>query len=460
MDLHLDFDAAPGRSLRARLEYALREAIRSGRLAADERLPSTRELAVGLGVSRGVAVDAYAQLAAEGYLNTRRGGGTRVAPTVSLGQTVPPPPARSRRVRYDLSPFRPALGAIPRRTLTVAFARVLRDTPDDRLGLPDPAGTIELRTALAAYLGRVRGVQASPEQLVITSGTRHGLGLVWRALAAGGVRRVAIEDPGWSGIGETAVAAGLEAVGVPVDDEGLVVSALWAAGADAVAVAPAHQYPTGAVLSAERRVALLDWAREGARLVIEDDYDAEYRYDHQPIGSLQGLAPEHVIYTGSSSKTVAPSLRLGWLVVPMRLRDSIISFQQTAGTIPAPIVQLAVADLIERGELDRHLRRQRRRYREQRGALLDALARELPELTVRGVAAGLYAVVSLPTDLDEAAVVSAARARGLALEGRGTEAPGLVLGYADIDSAAIAPAVAALAAGIDEVRVGQSSPEA
>jgi GntR family transcriptional regulator/MocR family aminotransferase len=270
---------------------------------------------------------------------------------------------------------------------------VLRDTPDDRLGLPDPAGTIELRTALASYLGRVRGAQASPEHLVITSGTRHGLSLVWRALAAEGVQRVAIEDPGWSGIGETAVAAGLEPAPEPVDDGGMLIDALGDTPVDAVAVAPAHQYPTGAVLSAERRVALLNWAREGARLVIEDDYDAEYRYDHQPIGSLQGLAPERVIYAGSSSKTVAPSLRLGWLVVPARA-----------------------------------------------------------ELTVGGAAAGLYAVVSLPPALDESAVVKAARARGLALEGRGTEVPGLVLGYADIDAATIPPAVSALAASIEDAR--------
>jgi GntR family transcriptional regulator/MocR family aminotransferase len=454
VDLHVDLTEAPGRSLRARLEHALREAMRSGRLSADERLPSTRDLAVGLGVSRGVVVDAYAQLAAEGYLRTARGGGTRVAATVAPTSPPAPAPARPDRIRYDLSPFRPALGAIPRRTLMAAFARVLRDTPDERLGLPDPAGTLELRAALSSYLGRVRGVQAAAEELVITNGTRNSLSLVWRALAAQGVRRVATEDPGWSGVTETAVDAGLRAVPVPVDEQGLRVDELRMKDVEAVAVAPAHQYPTGAVLSAPRRTAILDWARAGARVVIEDDYDAEYRYDHQPIGSLQGLAPDHVIYAGSSSKTVAPSLRLGWIVVPPRLRDRIVESKRTTGTTPSPIFQLAFADLIDRGELDRHLRRQRRRYQQQREALLTALGTELPELTVHGAAAGLYAVMELPRELDEAAVLEAARARGLALEGRGTDAPGLVLGYADIDAAAIKPAVSELAASIDDARGG------
>jgi GntR family transcriptional regulator / MocR family aminotransferase len=451
MELHVDLASAPGRSLRRRLEHSLREAVRSGRLAPDARLPSTRELCTELGVSRGVVVDAYAQLAAEGYLRTRRGGGTTVAPAVA--QASPQTPARPRtpRIHYDMNPFRPALGELPRRALSASLARVLRDTPDERLGLPDPAGTPELRTALASYLGRARGVRATPEEIVITSGTRHGLGLVWQALAARGARRAGLEDPGWSGVGETAHAAGLTLVPLPVDDEGLVVAALERQPVDAVAVAPAHQYPTGAVMSAERRRALLAWARTHDGIVIEDDFDAEYRYDHQPIGSLQGLAPEHVIYGGSTSKTLAPSLRVGWIVVPPRLRDTILTLQQTAGTIAAPILQLALADVIERGELDRHLRRQRRRYQRQRAVLLAALATELPGLIVRGAAAGLYAVVELPEHLDEAAVVAAARACGMALEGRGGGTPALVLGYAGLSAAAAKPAVSALAAAIDEV---------
>lgn len=360
MDLHLDLADAPGRSLRARLEHALREGVRSGRLAPDTRLPSTRDLCTELGVSRGVVVDAYAQLAAEGYLRTRRGGGTTVAPSVARETGRAPSAARAPAVRYDLSPYRPALSELPRRELAAALARVLRVMPDGRMGVPDPAGTIELRTAIASYLGRARGVQASAERVVITAGVRHGVGMVWRALVALGVRRIGIERPGWRGIRETASAAGLTCVPLRVDEDGLVLDGLAAQRVDAVAVAPAHQYPSGAVLSTERRRVLLEWARTHGGLVIEDDFDAEYRYDHQPIGSLQGLAPDHVVYGGSTSKTVAPSLRVGWLVVPARLVQPIVEVQEVGGTIASPLLQLAFADMIERGELDRHLRRQRR----------------------------------------------------------------------------------------------------
>jgi len=450
MDLHLDLAAAPGRSLRARLEHSLREAVRTGRLAPEARLPSTRELCTQLGVSRGVVVDAYAQLAAEGYLRTRRGGGTTVARSVAPENGQPPVPARRPAVRYDMSPYRPALAELPRRELTAALARVLRTTPDERLGLPDPAGAIELRIALAAYLGRARGVRASAEQTVVTSGTRHGVGLVWRVLAARGARRVGVEDPGWRGVRETARAAGLSVVPLPVDDSGLVVDRLAAERVDAVAVAPAHQYPTGAVLSAERRRALLAWAQEHDGFVIEDDYDAEYRYDHQPLGSLQGLAPDHVIYGGSTSKTVAPSLRVGWLVVPGRLVEAVREAQRVTGAVASPLLQLAFADMIERGELDRHLRRQRRRYQRRREALLASLAQALPGLAVRGAAAGLYVVLELPERLDETAVVAAAESRGIALEGRGAGGPALVIGFAGLAAAAVAPAVAALAASIED----------
>jgi GntR family transcriptional regulator / MocR family aminotransferase len=444
MDLHIDLASSPGRSLRARLEHCLREGIRSGQLAADTRLPSTRELCRQLGVSRGVVFDAYAQLTAEGYLHTRGGGGTIVAPAVGDAERSAAPAARSSAIRYDMSPFTPALGGFPRRALATALTRVLRDVPDQGLGLPDPAGTAQLRHALAAYLGRVRGVRTDAEQIVITTSLRHGLGLVWRALAARGVRRVAVEQPGWPGTRDTALRAGLEPVPIAVDEQGLIVERLDDVAA--VAVAPAHQYPTGAVLSPERRRALLDWARYAGALVIEDDYDAEYRYDHQPVGSLQGMDPAHVVYGGSTSKTLAPGLRLGWIVLPEPLLGSVLADQGTHGTIPSPIVQLAFADLIERGELDRHLRRQRRRYRSQRAALLAELAGRLPSLPVRGAAAGLYVVLDLPPGADEAAIVKAARRRGLVIEARGAGRPALVLGYGALSIDAIKPAVVELAA--------------
>jgi GntR family transcriptional regulator/MocR family aminotransferase len=448
MDVHLDLATASGRSLRARLEQALREAVRGGRLAAGARLPATRALAGELGVSRGVVVDAYAQLAAEGYLRTRRGGGTTVSSAVAESRPPPGAPAPSRAPAHDMSPFRPALSGFPRRLWSAALTRVLRELADARLAYPDPAGTPELRLALAAYLARARGVRADPEQIVATNGLRQGMTLLWPALAERGVRRVAVEQPGWRGMRETASAAGLEPVALPVDEDGLVAERLSAADVGAVALAPAHQYPTGAVLSAARRAQVLAWSRERGALILEDDYDAEYRYDRHPVGSLQGLAPERVIYGGSTSKTLAPAVRIGWLVLPRALVQPVVERQRVCGGMPAPLEQLALADLIARGELDRHLRRQRLRYRRRRDLLLAALAAELPQMSVRGAAAGLYVVLRLPEQFSERAVLAAARTRGIELEGAGGAQPELVIGYANLSDAAIAPAVGALAAAI------------
>ncbi len=455
MDLHLDLTDAIGRSLRARLEHALREAMRGGRLPSGTRLPSTRTLCMELGVSRGVVVDAYAQLAAEGYLHTRRGGGTTVAPTFALDRPLLANPTSTQPIRHDMSPFHPALSGFPRTAWSSALTRVLRTVPDERLAYPDPAGVPELRIALASYLGRVRGLRADPEQIVVTNGLRQGIDLLWTTLAANGARRIAAENPGWRGISETSSAVGLEVLAVPVDRDGLIVERLEREDVDAVAVAPAHQYPTGAVLSPPRRAALLAWAQQRDALILEDDYDAEYRYDRQPIGSLQGLAPERVVYGGSASKTLAPAVRLGWLALPRHLVQPIADRQRVRGGMPAPLGQLALADLIERGELDRHLRRQRRRYHRQRDELLATIAARLPEVTVHGAAAGLYVVLHLPDDLSESAVLNAARSRGIALEGLGTDAPAVVIGYANLTDAAIEPAVAALAASIKQAEAGQ-----
>lgn len=448
MDLHLDFSDASGSSMRARMEHALREAVRSGQLTPGSRLPSTRALCAQLGVSRGVVVDAYSQLAAEGYLQTRRGGGTTVTATAMSSVPTVAGAASGAAVRHDLNPFRPALGGFPRTAWLSALTRVLRTVPDQRLGYPDPAGTPELRATVAAYLGRVRGVRATPEQVVVTGGLRQGIDLLWGALASEGARRVAVEHPGWRGMSETALDAGLLTVRLPVDEHGLVVECLENEQVDAVALAPAHQYPTGAVLSPDRRVALVAWARSRDALIVEDDYDAEYRYDRQPIGSLQGLAPEHVVYGGSTSKTLAPVMRLGWLVLPPPLVEKVVARQRKRGSAPASLQQLALADLIERGELDRHLRRQRRRYGRRREMLLDALARRLPEANVSGAAAGLYIVVGLPDGVSEPGVLAAARSRGIALEGVGGPSPALVVGYANLADAAVLRAVDALAESI------------
>ena len=457
MDLHLDIDGAPGRSLRARVTHALREAVCDGRLAYGTRLPSTRTLGVQLGVSRGVVVDAYAQLASEGYLRTRHGGGTTVALEVS--PTKPPPPSRTKTpvIRYDMSPFRAALDGFPRTAWAAATTRVLRRVPDERLDYPDPAGTPELRSALAAYLGRARGVRADPAQIIITSGLRQGVELLWHILATQSARRVAVENPGWRGIRETATTAGLQVVSVDVDEDGLIVERLHNEQVDAVALAPAHQYPTGAVLSPARRGELLAWAREGDGLIVEDDYDAEYRYDRRPVGSLQGLEPERVIYGGSTSKTLAPALRLGWLIVPQRLTQPLAALQHKRGGMPSSLGQLTLAEMIDHGDLDRHLHRQRRRYKHQREELLAALAAELPDVSVHGAAAGLYVVLHLPDHLDEHTVLTIARANGIALEGLDGPNPRLVIGYANLTPATIKTAVAMLATSIREAEDGPSA---
>jgi GntR family transcriptional regulator/MocR family aminotransferase len=474
VDLHLDLDTAPGRTLRARAEHALREAVRSGRLTPGSKLPATRALAQQLGVSRGVVVEAYAQLAAEGYLDTRRGGGTRVAehpdpnpaPAPDAARAPAPAPAPTRdadradpaaggdRVpRHDLRPSLPAVDGFPRQAWLGAISRILRTIPDQRLGYGDRNGEPELRSALAASLARTRGVRTTPEQVVVTGGLRDSLPLLWRLLTERGAKRVGVEEPGWWRISRSVAEAGLTPVEIPTDDEGLDPSRLKALKLDAVAVTPAHQFPTGAVLSPQRRAALVSWARKRNAIILEDDYDAEFRYDRQPVGSLQGLAPDLVVYGGSCSKTLAPALRLGWLVLPPSLAAELHADDPSspAGT-PPTIDQLALADLFDRGEVDRHLRRQRIRYRRRRDALLEAIHDQLPQIEVRGAAAGLFAVLLLPPDADEDQVVEQAARHGVALEPlRAAGRQGLVAGYANLPEAGAPAAVTALRQAIAQV---------
>jgi GntR family transcriptional regulator / MocR family aminotransferase len=439
--------------LRAQLEEQLRAAVRSGRLAAGARLPSTRALARDLDVSRGVVVDAYAQLAAEGYLVARHGAPTRVSEAGARPADSGPRLADERPPRFDFRPGAPDVSLFPRQSWAASLRRGLRDAPDARLDYGDPRGAPELRRALAAYLGRVRGVACDTDCVIVTSGMAQGMALVGRTVLARGGRRVGVEDPG-SGPGRAQLAAtGLDLLPVPVDGEGLRPDALAEADVDLVLVTPAHQFPTGVVLAPERRAALLEWAGRGG-LVMEDDYDAEYRYDRPPVGAVQGLAPERVVHAGSVSKTLAPALRLGWLVVPEPLVAELAraKAQDDLGT---PVIeQLALADFLERGELDRHLRRTRGPYRRRRDALIEALARHLPDVWASGIAAGLHLVAHLPAGLDEPAVVEAARARGVGLQGLGEHRllpgpPALLLGYGRIAEPAIEPGVSELAAAID-----------
>jgi len=443
-----------GAPLHAQLEEQLRGAVRSGRLAPGVALPSTRVLARDLGVSRGVVVDAYAQLAAEGYLLARQGAPTRVTHAASAADGALRAAAEERPPRFDFRPGGPDVSLFPRAAWLASLRRALRDAPDARLDYGDPRGAPELRGALARYLGRVRGVACAAERVVVTSGMAQGMAIFGRALLAdGGRRRIGVEDPS-SAPGRAQLAAtGLEIVPVPVDADGLVVEPLERSALDAALVTPAHQFTTGVVLAADRRAALVDWAARRGALVLEDDYDAEYRYDRLPVGALQGLGPEHVAYAGSVSKTLAPGLRLGWLVVPDRLADAIAA-AKASDDLGTPIVeQLALADFLERGELDRHLRRTRAVYRARRDSLVAALARHLPGARTAGVAAGLHLVVHLPEGVEEQVVLPAARARGVGLSGLSEHGvlpcpPALLLGYGRIAEPAIEAGVRALAGSL------------
>jgi GntR family transcriptional regulator / MocR family aminotransferase len=447
LDVLLRLDRG-GTPLRAQIEDQLRDAVRGGRLGPGTALPSSRALARELGVSRGVVVEAYAQLAAEGYLVARQGAPTRVSEAASPGPGAAPAAAGEPPPRFDFRTGRPDVSFFPRTAWLASLRRALRDAPDARFDYGDPRGAPELRDALARYLGRVRGVACDPERVVVTSGMAQGMAIFARALSPRGARRIAMEDPS-SAPGRAQLASnGLEIVPIPVDEHGLQADRLRAV--DAVMVTPAHQFPLGVVLSPDRRATLLDWAANAGGVVLEDDYDAEYRYDRQPVGAVQGLAPDLVAYAGSISKTLAPGLRLGWLVVPERLLDAVTA-AKASDDLGTPVVeQLALADFLERGELDRHLRRTRAVYRDRRDALVGALGRLLPGCAITGVAAGIHLVVRLPAGTDEQAVLDAARSRGVGLSGISEHRikpgpPALLLGYGRLPEPTVELAVRALA---------------
>jgi len=430
-------------------------------LRPGSRLPSTRDLARELGVSRPIVVDAYAQLAGEGYLELRPGARPRV--TGCAGPCQPPDTPRPKPAtepRYDFRPGVPDLSSFPRSAWLRSMRDALAGMRDRDFGYSDPHGAEILRLALRDYLGRVRGVVSDANQVMITSGWCQGRTLLLRALASLGAKRVAVEDPCHDEVRVSCASAGLEMVPVPVDGEGLQVDVLDQAPAvDVVLVTPAHQYPMGAVMSGTRRAALLEWLRRREAIAIEDDYDAEFRYDRAPVGALQGMDPERIVYAGTASKTLAPAMRLGWLVLPPRLLGPVQWQQRQMDFGISRIEQHAFADFLSRGELDRHLRRMRTRYRARRDALVEALTEALPEVLVHGIRAGLHVTIQLGAGDRGRVIRDEAARRGVGLTAlsdyradRSHDSAMLLLGYARCPETAIRDGVRELAAAVRAVR--------
>jgi GntR family transcriptional regulator/MocR family aminotransferase len=457
-ELLLRLDRDSGQSLRSQLESSLREAIRDGRLRGGERLPSSRELARELGTSRGLVQECYGQLLSEGYLTSQIGSATRVATGAYQAPGEPVrPPEPSPRLIADFRIGVPDLASFPRSDWAWAVREACGSAATADLGYGDPSGSAVLRGVLAGYLRRVRAAAADPGQMIVSAGFAQGVILVMRALAQAGVRCVAFENPGYgdADTGETVRAVGatgLRAVHVPVDDLGIDVAALKDSGARVVVVTPAHQSPTGVVLAARRRHALVDWARRNDAFIIEDDYDSEFRYDREPIGVLQGLAPDRVFTIGTASKALAPAVRLGWVLAPQSLAGAVAAEKRISDRGSAILDQLALAALLESGRYDRHLRRMRAVYAGRRARLIAALARHAPGVRLTGLAAGFHAVAHLPPAADEQTVVAAARERRVGLYGmsgfraaRAAGPPQLVLGFGQVAERAIEPGIAAVA---------------
>ncbi|MFD5247198.1 PLP-dependent aminotransferase family protein [Amycolatopsis sp. NPDC058340] len=449
IDVHLDWRPESGRT---GLASAIRAAIREGRWQAGAAVPSTRALAQDLGVARGTVTRVYADLAAEGYLRTAQGAPTRVATAGALPASAPRPVPRDPAPRWDLRPGRPNLSAFPRSAWLAATRRALHRAPMTAFDYTAESGAPELRETLAAYLARSRGVIADPARILVCSGFSHAIAVLARVLHARGADEIAFENPSLHIYRDIAAANGPRVVGVPVDDHGITVSTL---DSPAVVVTPAHQYPLGVTLAPRRRAELTRWAEETGAVVIEDDYDGEFRFDHQQVGALQALAPERVVYVGTTSKTLAPSLRLGWMVLPRFLVEPVRAALAASGARPALLDQLALAELIESGAYDQHIRRCRIEYRSRRDRLLTALP---DSVLPQGISAGLHLVLQFPGELPrEMEVLAACRRRAIGLEGLSgywigePQREGLIIGYGAAAKHAFGGATQALREAIFEV---------
>ncbi|MFI6206339.1 PLP-dependent aminotransferase family protein [Streptomyces sp. NPDC051041] len=441
-------------SLTAQIQRFIKKEIAEGILHPGTRLPSSRALADDLDVSRSVVVEAYGQLVAEGYLEAVRGAGTRVVPHLDRPAVVPAllDADRAPATRWDLRTGGRNLPAFPRREWLACYQLVVNAASPADHDYPPLAGEPALRTELAHYLGRSRGVRAHPDLIMVVAGFGQALGLLCAVLPGHGVDRLAVEDPAHPGQRRFLRESGLHPVPVPVDEEGIDVEALAATGVRAVLVTPAHQFPTGVVLSARRREALIRWARDVGGWIVEDDYDGGLWYERSPRPlALQRLAPDRVVYAGTASKTLAPGLRLGWLAVPGDLMDPLLRGRARHDLGTETLTQLAFAELLHSGMFDRHLRRLNAHCRDRREALDEAVRRHLPGARVAGRAAGHHAYVQLPRHVDEAALVSAALGRSVLVRGASAyharprrDAPALVVGHTHLPRSGVTEAVRAI----------------
>jgi GntR family transcriptional regulator / MocR family aminotransferase len=433
-ELLIELDRTSREPLRRQLETRLRAAIEDGSLLDGTGLPSSRRLAEQLAVSRGVVVDAYEQLIAQGVLISR----PRQVPVVRAGEARRPTPVRpAERYRFTLSPNAPDLRLFPRRLWLQATAEVMRDLPDAELDYPaDSRGAVNLRAALVGYLSRVRRVRVGVDNVILTLGFLQGLDLLFRGLALRGVTCIAVEDPSIPEQAEIARAHGMEVRPIPVDAAGLMVAELLSSDAEAVIVTPAHQFPIGVALSPERRRQLAAWARQRNALIVENDYAAEFRYDGPPIGALQGLAPDHTVYLGTTSKTLAPAVRLGWIAAPAEVASAIADAHLEGNGGFTGLNGHVFARLLVSGRYERHVQRCRREYRRRRAALVKELSTQLPQLRVLGAAGGLHITLQLPPSRDADRVTETARTEGMDIRplthysyAPTARDPGLVLGY-------------------------------
>jgi GntR family transcriptional regulator/MocR family aminotransferase len=449
-ELLIELDRGGREPLRRQLEARIHEAIQDGSLPDGTRLPSSRSLAEQLAVSRGVVVDAYEQLIAQGFLISR----PRQVPVVRAGEAPrPAPPRPAVRYRFVLSPNAPDLSRFPRRLWLRATAEAMRDLPDTELDYPaDSRGAANLRAALTGYLSRVRRVRIDLDNLILTLGFLHSLDLLFRGFALRGIKRVAVENPSIPEQVAIARRHGMQVQPIAVDKAGLVVAELLDTDAEAVIVTPAHQFPLGTVLSPERRRALAAWAMQRDALIVENDYAAEFRYDGPPIGAVQGLAPERTVYVGTTSKTLAPAVRLGWIAAPAEVTSALADVQLEGSGGFAGLNGQVFTRLLLSGSYERHVQRCRREYRRRRDALIEGISTELPQLRVLGVAGGLHLTLQLPPSWDAGRVAETAKSEGIDVRPLSYYAhtpieqePGLVMGYGRLPLHSVAGVVGALA---------------